>query len=232
MLGIIVALDSEININDITKDYKIYNVDGFKCYVFDLLNKPIVLIYSGVGKVNAAITTHILINHFKVNLIINAGLCGSVSDKVDIGTFIIPRFISYYDVDATAFGYEINQIPHEEKQFEVKNEWVNNLQKWITSFGNKAIIDLIASGDSFINKENFNKFNIKEGIAAIDMESCAIAQTCYKTNTDFCFIKLVSDYVYDSKSSSQQWDEAIKNFSHKLTDVLINICYQINYLNY
>jgi adenosylhomocysteine nucleosidase len=130
MVGIIVALKDELkNFNDSVEDIKTYTVDGFKCYVFTLLQKPLVLIYSGVGKANAAVATHILINHFKVSLIINVGFCGSFNDKNNIGEFIIPRLLSYCDVDATAFKYEMNQIPHEEKEFEVENDLVNNLQK-------------------------------------------------------------------------------------------------------
>jgi adenosylhomocysteine nucleosidase len=122
MIGIIVALKSEIDIVNITKDIKTYIVDGFRCYVFNLLNKPLVLIYSGVGKANASVAAHILINYFKVNLVINAGFCGGISNKVEIGSFVVPRFVSYYDVDVTSFGYEINQIPHEEKKYEIKND--------------------------------------------------------------------------------------------------------------
>jgi nucleoside phosphorylase len=62
------------------------------------------------------------------------------------------------------------------------------------------------------------------------MESCAIAQICCKTNVAFCFIKLVSDNVMSEKTSSAQWNEATKNFSNVLTEVLVNVCYQIIYL--
>jgi adenosylhomocysteine nucleosidase len=130
MIGVIVALKSETTeLTNFVSNVKPYSVSGYKCYIFNLLNKQVVLIYSGVGKANAAVAAHILVSHFNVNLVINAGFCGSLNNKNGIGQFVIPRFISYHDVDATAFNYEINQIPHEEKHYEVKNKLINNLTK-------------------------------------------------------------------------------------------------------
>jgi adenosylhomocysteine nucleosidase len=131
MIGLIVALKSEVSIvNSFIKDIKPHTVDGYKCYVITLLGKQLVLIYSGVGKVNAAIATYILINHFSVDLIINAGLCGYLKDtENEIGTFFIPRFVTYFDVDATIFDYEINQLPHENAKYEIDNELINNLYR-------------------------------------------------------------------------------------------------------
>ena len=230
MIGIIVALKSELdNFTNKVNDTKIYTVDGFKCCVFTLLEKPLILIYSGVGKANAAVATHILINHFKIDLIINVGFCGSFNKKITVGQFITPRFVSYFDVDTTVFDYKINQIPYEEVEFEVKNDLVNNLQKWLTSFGCNVSIGTLVSGDSFITQKNIDKFSIKKDATVVDMESGAIAQTCYKTNTPFCFIKLVSDYINSEKPSSTQWNEALKNLSSKLTEVLLNVCYQLIY---
>jgi adenosylhomocysteine nucleosidase len=62
----------------------------------------------------------------------------------------------------------------------------------------------LVTGDSFINNKNINKFIIRKDALGVDMESCAIAQICYKVNTKFCFIKLISDYVIDVKPSSNQ----------------------------
>lgn len=218
MFGLIIPTKSEINISDITNDYKTYTIDGFKCYVFNLLAKPIVLIYSEYGKVNSTIATHILLNHFKVNLVVNASFCWTINTN-NIGTFLIPRFVNYYNIN-DALGSEKNE-------FETLNEYVNNLQKWITSFGSNAIIDILSSDDDPFIFKNVNDSNSRKNIAYFDRESCAIAQTCSLVNIPFCFIKLITENIYIDNFAKIQ-----KPYASKLTETVINVCYQMIYLKY
>jgi nucleoside phosphorylase len=114
----------------------------------------------------------------------------------------------------------------------VKNKLINNLTKWIESFGYKASTGTISSGDSFVNSKNYARFHIQKDTDVVDMESCAIAQVCSHSDVDFCFIKLISDYTDSEKSSAKQWEEATKDLTVKLTEVIINVCYQIIYLQH
>ena len=108
MIGIIGAMEEEVEIlksaienkETIKKAHVIF-------YKGHLEGKEIVLAQSGIGKVNAAITTALMINDFKPDLIINTGSAGAIDPNLNIGDIIISNKVYYHDVNATAFGYKM-----------------------------------------------------------------------------------------------------------------------------
>ncbi|MDV8933149.1 MAG: 5'-methylthioadenosine/S-adenosylhomocysteine nucleosidase, partial [Carnobacterium sp.] len=71
----------------------------------------VVLVRSGIGKVNAAITTTLLLAKQDIDLVINTGSAGGIGQGLKIGDVVVSSEMAYHDVDATVFGYVIGQVP-------------------------------------------------------------------------------------------------------------------------
>ena len=73
--------------------------------------QDIILLKSGIGKVNAAMSTTILLQHFKPELVINTGSAGGFDENLEVGSIVISDEVLHHDVDVTAFGYDMGQVP-------------------------------------------------------------------------------------------------------------------------
>lgn len=151
MIGIIGAMEEEVAIlKDKIVNLEIINVAHVVFYKGRLHDKEVILTQSGIGKVNVAISTTLLINRFHPDLIINTGSAGALDKSLGVGDIVVSDMVAYHDADARAFGYQLGQIPQMPAQFvadshliELAKEAIND-QKWVAKSG------LIVSGDSFI----------------------------------------------------------------------------------
>ncbi|MCV2508366.1 MAG: 5'-methylthioadenosine/S-adenosylhomocysteine nucleosidase, partial [Candidatus Lightella neohaematopini] len=84
-----------------------------KCVIYygNISTIKVVIIKTGIGKVSASLGTTILINCFLPNLVINIGLAGSLVSYIKKYNLVISQSTCYYDVNVTAFGYKVGQIP-------------------------------------------------------------------------------------------------------------------------
>ncbi|MGL5591606.1 MAG: 5'-methylthioadenosine/S-adenosylhomocysteine nucleosidase [Mycoplasmoidaceae bacterium] len=201
MIGIIIAMESEFIFDKemkskITEEIKNNN----KFFIYD---KKIVFTYSGIGKVNSAISTYNLITSFKVKKIINIGTAGAFSDDLKINDLVICNKFFSYDVDLTAFNYKIGQMAKEKDNFFS----FNNSKKFINAIKKDFEIKKgnVASGDSFISSKNYKKYLIfkEEKIDVIDMEAWSIANVCNKNKINFISFKVVSDLINQPSSEKQ-----------------------------
>lgn len=193
-IGIIVATPEELkelkNIMTESKEYKIFNLDFYKGKIN---NKNYVLVQCGVGKVNAARTTQILIDKFDIESVINVGVAGGLEEDINIGDIVIGEKLVQHDFDITAFGHEKGYITEIGKIFESDKSLIEKCKK-IKIENLKIIVGTIASGDIFCTdtkmKEKIkNKFNS----SCVEMEGAAIAQTAYLCNVPFLVIRAISD---------------------------------------
>ena len=76
--------------------------------------KNVVVVRSGIGKVNAAVCTQILIDDFKAEVVINTGIAGSLNADINIGDIVVSTDLIHHDMNAVAFGYPVGQIPQME----------------------------------------------------------------------------------------------------------------------
>ncbi len=142
----------------------------------------------GIGKVNASCTTTSAIINDKLDLVINCGIAGGINSAKALDVYY-GTDLKYSDVDVTMFDYEIGQIP----QMPATYKSLENSFSFTDVKNGK-----IASQDTFatdIQKE-FLKKNYSD-YSAIDMESCAIAQSCYNLNKDFIIIRSISDLIFE-----------------------------------
>ncbi|HEB2141027.1 TPA: 5'-methylthioadenosine/adenosylhomocysteine nucleosidase [Staphylococcus aureus] len=199
MIGIIGAMEEEVKIlkNKLTQLSEI-SVAHVKFYTGILKDREVVITQSGIGKVNAAISTTLLINKFKPDIIINTGSAGALDESLNVGDVLISDDVKYHDADATAFGYEYGQIPQMPVAFQSSKPLIEKVSQVVQQQQQQQLtakVGLIVSGDSFIGSVE-QRQKIKKAFPnamAVEMEATAIAQTCYQFNVPFVVVRAVSD---------------------------------------
>ncbi|PTI38912.1 5'-methylthioadenosine/S-adenosylhomocysteine nucleosidase, partial [Staphylococcus succinus] len=188
MIGIIGAMEEEVAIlKDKLIELEEINIAHVIFYKGKLQGKEVVLTQSGIGKVNVAISTTLLIEKFKPELVINTGSAGALDTSLNVGDIVVSDMVSYHDADARAFGYQLGQIPQMPAQFTADKQLYDKAIVAINEQDLIAKTGLIVSGDSFIGTSEQRlqiKTNFPQAMAA-EMEATAIAQTCYQFNLPY-----------------------------------------------
>ena len=113
MIGIIGAMADEVAL--LQKEMKaeeIIEKAGMRFHKGQLCGKDVVVVQSGIGKVNAALCAQILVDVFQVEILINTGIAGSLDAQIDIGDMVISTDAVEHDVDTTIFGDPLGQVPN------------------------------------------------------------------------------------------------------------------------
>ncbi len=171
----------------------------------------VVVVKSGVGKVNAALCTQMLIDRFAVTHVINTGVAGAFASGLDVLDIVISTEVMYHDVDVTAWeGYEPCTLPGMEKTFVADSVLVDIGYKACEKcFPGKTFIKgRIASGDQFIASDSLKKV-IKEKCdpACVEMEGAAIGHVASLNNVPFLVIRSMSDKADDEGSEMEPFNE-------------------------
>ena len=196
--GIIAAMQEEMQeikkIMTETEERKIYELTFTKGKIN---NTEVVLVEAGVGKVNAARTTQILINNFDIEAIINVGSAASANDELDIGDIVIGKKLVQHDFDITAFGHPKGFISNVGQYVESDSILIEKMEQTIVDVQDKEFKiknGTIASGDIFCTEIKMKeKIRNKFEADAIEMEGAAIAQVCKLDNVPFIVIRSISD---------------------------------------
>lgn len=202
-IGIIGAMDEEVAA--LKKDMNVTSTKTMASMEFlegTLLGKDVVIVRSGIGKVNAAVCAEILVAIFKVDAIINTGIAGSLNAKIDIGDIVISSDVLHHDMDATGFGYPLGQIPRMDVLSFVADKTLIETAKSVCEKVNPEIhthIGRVVSGDQFISDKTV-KTKITENFQGFctEMEGAAIAQTAYLNKIPFVILRAISDKADDS----------------------------------
>lgn len=204
MTGIIGAMESEVNaIYAQMENKEIVEYNGIKFYKGSLYGKDVVVIQCGIGKVNAALCTQLLILKFGVDKVVNTGIAGATGTDLNIYDFVVSTETVYHDFDTQFFGYKLGQVPGLPETFKADEKLVESV---VSAFNNSKLSSehkirtgLIASGDQFIaggEKKNFIVSNFHP--LCVEMEGCAVAHTCYKNNVPFVVVRCMSDCADDT----------------------------------
>lgn len=163
------------------------------------------LFLCGIGKVNAAVGTTLLIDKLKPDCIINTGVAGGTRNTLNVGDIVISKEVRHHDADATAFDYEFGQIPRMPAAFVADERLVSMARK--VSMNTPTLrthYGTVVSGDSFIHAAKQVK-KITERFPdtiAVEMEGAAIAQTSYLFDIPFVLIRSISDKVHEDNSTT------------------------------
>lgn len=214
MIGIIGAMEEEV----VALKSEMENVDSaeYASMAFcrgTLCGKDVVVVRSGIGKVNAGICTQILIDRYGVDKIINTGIAGSLNAAIDIGDIVISTDAIQHDMDASIFGDPVGQVPRLDRlSFPADDELV----ELAAEANEKANPDIntfmgrIATGDQFISSKEKKDWiaNTFDAICT-EMEGAAVAQTAYLNKVSYVIIRAISDKA--DNSATMDYPE----FEHK-----------------
>ncbi len=167
-----------------------------------LCGKDVVVVRSGIGKVNAACCAQVLADVFGVDTIINTGIAGSLNAEINIGDIVISTDVLHHDMDAVNFGYPLGQIPQMPVFSFTADEQLANVAKDVCGKVNpdiRVFRGRIVSGDQFISdKETKNRIVENFQGFCTEMEGAAIAQAAYLNEIPFIIVRAISDKADDS----------------------------------
>lgn len=225
-IGIIGAMNEEVELLKSKIENREDNqIAGCDFHTGQINGVDIVLLKSGIGKVNAAIGTTLLIQLYKPSFIINTGSAGGFYEKLSVGDIVISTEVRYNDVDATVFGYEFGQVPQMPAYYKPAEHLMKVAEKSAEKVGIHSAMGLIVSGDSFMSDhervEDLKK--IFNNPYCAEMEAGAIAQVCHQFECPFVIIRSLSDIAgSDAKISYDQFLETASVNSAKLVMEIVN----------
>jgi adenosylhomocysteine nucleosidase len=220
-LGIIGAMDVEVaTLKEKMENITVTACAGMEYYEGILENLPVVVVQCGIGKINAAMCTQILIDRFAVSHIVNTGIAGSLLAELDIADLVISRDAIHHDFDLRFWGRPIGQVPGmdviafpaDEALQKAAFAAAEQENPGHTRFGR------VASGDQFIcSKEQKEKIIADTGAVCAEMEGASIAHTAYRNGVPFVIIRAISDKADDSANMDYPTFEAIA--AHRCANV-------------
>ncbi|WP_210469906.1 5'-methylthioadenosine/adenosylhomocysteine nucleosidase [Sporosarcina sp. 6E9] len=198
VIGIIGAMIEEVEILRDKMDIEsTETIAGMEFYKGTLDGENIVLVQSGVGKVNAAACTQALVDHFGVDYLINSGVAGGLTTDVTIGDIVISTDAVQHDFDITAFGEKPGVIARMDTSYFTADEKLIQLAQSATEGlpeDIKVVQGRIATGDQFIASAEQKEW-IAENFSphAVEMEGAAIAHVAHLNEVPFVIIRAISD---------------------------------------
>ena len=196
--GIIAAMKEEMQeIKKIMQEIEEIKIRELIFFKGKINNNNVILVEAGIGKVNAARVTQLMIDKFEIQRIINVGSAGSANNELKIGDIVIGKRLVQHDFDITAFGHPKGFITNIGQYVESDSELISKMEQTILKLSQnefKIKIGTIASGDIFCTEPKMKeKIRTKFNADAIEMEGAAIAQVCKLNEIPFIVIRSISD---------------------------------------
>lgn len=193
-IGIIAAMEEEAReILKLMKEVKQEQFFEKVFYVGTCQSFECILVQCGVGKVNAARTTQLLIDNFQVEAVINVGSAGALNVELDYGDVVISTACIQHDFDITCFHHPKGYITDLGVEIEADKNLVAIFEE-ATRDVQRVVKGKIATGDQFYNSPEI-KQTLREEFKAEcdDMEGAAVAQVCFLCQKPFVVIRSISD---------------------------------------
>src|SRR5699024_4697159 len=186
-----------------------------------LEDKEVILLQSGIGKVNAAMATTILHAKYQPTIIITTGSAGGFAEDLEVGDIIISDEVVHHDVDVTAFDYKYGQVPSMPARFKADTSLIKKVKEVNDTLNLKSKIGLIATGDSFMSDSERVSFvrQLFPDMLAAEMEAVAVAQVCYQYETPFVVIRALSDIA--GKKSEISFEEFLDTAAKNATNFIL-----------
>ena len=193
VIGLIVAMQSEFDlIANIMENVEIKTINHLCFLEGNIENNRIIVMKSGIGKVNAAIACVEMIRNFNPEEIINTGIAGGIDRELSVMDMVLGKKVVYHDVWCGE-GNEYGQVQGLPCEYDADETLLKKAQEFCSDI--KVIPGFIVTGDKFIDNLEVLQ-NIKKQFPAgmaVDMESAAIAQACYLYNVPFLSVRIISD---------------------------------------
>ncbi len=198
MIGIIGAMEEEVKkLREDMTELKTEERAGLSFSLGKLRGQDVAVVRSGIGKVNAAACTQLLIDRYQVSAIINSGIAGSLDAAIDIGDIVISEDAVQYDVDATSFGYALGEVPRVGRLAFPAAESLISLAEECNRRVNrelKTFVGRVCSGDRFVSDDKTKEWILRhfQG-SCVEMEGAAIAQVASQSRIPFVIVRAISD---------------------------------------
>ena len=200
--GIIGAMDSEVEtlVGDL-ENKKEETKFGLTFFLGKLKKYQVVIVKCGVGKVNAGRTTQVLISEYSPKFIINTGIAGGLSEKLNIGDIVISTDLIQHDFDVTALGYAkvymcTGENKNEPTKYVADKELSEKIVKTLDKIKDKRNVftGRVLTGDLFVSGKEKREQLVKDfdGFCC-EMEGAAIAQVASLNKIPFSVLRLISD---------------------------------------
>lgn len=226
-IGIIGAMAQEVKLlAGQLENAERYEHAGFVFHTGTRHGLDIVILQSGIGKVNAAVGTAILLERHQPDAIINTGSAGGFATDLAIGDVIISDEVRHHDVDAVVFGYEIGQVPGMPPAYHADKRLRDIARGAIAALGEVNVREgMIATGDAFMSDPERVAATRAQlpTMLAVEMEGAAIAQTCYLYDCPFVVIRALSDIPGsgDNHLSFEQFLDMAADHSSRMVDHML-----------
>ncbi|MBR2759538.1 MAG: 5'-methylthioadenosine/adenosylhomocysteine nucleosidase [Solobacterium sp.] len=197
-IGVIGAMENEVRI--LRRNMNITfeeTVAGMTFSEGTMGNTPLVLVQSGIGKVNAGICACLLIDHFGCDAIINSGIAGSLNNDLEIEDIVVSVDALQHDMDVTGLGYEKGTVPGVSvRAFPADEELRRDVVEAVRVVAPEVNVveGRVVSGDLFVcNKEDKHRIARETGGLCAEMEGAAAAQAAYLFHVPFVIVRAISD---------------------------------------
>lgn len=202
-IGIIGAMELEVEQlkSQMTID-RIVKKASMEFFTGSLNGVDVVIVRSGIGKVNAALCVQILADLFQVTHVINTGVAGSLNPALDIGDILVSTDALHHDMDVTIFGYELGEVPQMGfREFKADAAMVETAVSTCKEVNPDINVRTgrVVSGDQFISSKEVKEklISVFQGDCA-EMEGASIAHGACLNGIPFVIIRAISDKADDS----------------------------------
>lgn len=229
-IGIIGAMDAEVSLLKASiTDQKTEVIAQMEFVSGKMGGTEAVVVKCGMGKVNAGICAHTLINRYGVSEVINTGVGGSLDNRIDIGDIVVSTDAVQHDFDVRVIGFQRGEIPYTGLYaFPADPSLIEAAVKAVrdTAPEVKVFEGRVCSGDQFIASSEQKKAIIDNfGGLCCEMEGAAIAQTCYLNQTPYVIIRAISDKADHSEEVSfEKFAEAAGKHCAAIVKTMVEGC--------
>ncbi|MFT4929704.1 MAG: adenosylhomocysteine nucleosidase [Phenylobacterium sp.] len=225
-IGIIGAMEPEVAIlKKAIVNLTTSETGGYTFYAGQINDIDVIVVQCGIGKVASAVATTLLITKFSPDCVINTGSAGGFDQELNVGDVVISSEVRHHDVDVTAFGYEIGQLPNMPAGFTANATLIAAAEQSVKQVSDvKVKTGLITTGDTFMCKPDViaaARANFP-GTMAVEMEGAAIAQACHQLDVPFVVIRSLSDIAgKESPESFEAYIEKASKYSSQMVMALL-----------
>ena len=209
MIGIICALKiSADGLKAMIENAETKTKAGLEFASGKIFDKDVVILECGVGKVNAAVGTQVMIDLYKPDVIINSGIAGSLSKIITVGDIIVSTDCIEHDINCTAIGEPKGQITFPEEKIigiPADKAVCDKLAQCCEGLGAQVMRGRIATGDVFVsNKSERQTIAFEFGALCCEMEGGAVGHVCYMNKVPFAILRSISDYFKFSRGENYE----------------------------
>lgn len=202
---------------------------GMTFYEGTITGKDVIVVQSGIGKVNMAMCAQILADLYGADCLINTGVAGALDPRLTVGDIVIAEDTVQHDMDATAFGDPLGQVPR-------MDTWAFPADKELAALafavnekvnpGVHAYMGRVVSGDQFIG-DGAKKADLVKNFngTCCEMEGAAMAQVAYRNALPCLILRAISDQADGNALVSYETflGEAVANLVRLLRQMLLEM---------